>query len=175
MGTAALFAGVAGEFDAVDGKHVPTNEALGITGHQDLGEQGFDLATELGGKLGDVGVAGSAVATDGDELDVAATSLFYPTAGDDALAVGQQDDLEHDARVVGAGAYFVVLELGIQGLEVEFVVDQIVQCEGEAAGEDLLGQHHGQQEAVAVLGFVAGHLVREIIAINCMRFWHHKR
>ena len=35
---------------------------------------------------------------------------------------------------------FVVLEPGVQGLEVEFVVDQVFQCKGKAAWDDLLRQ-----------------------------------
>ncbi len=138
MGSATFFAGVGGEFDAVDGKHVSANEALCITGQQHLAKQGFDLGTEVGDELGNVGMAGLAVATDGDELDVAPTRLLNDAAGDQALAVGQQHDLKHDARVVCAGSCGVVFERGIQGAEVEFVVNQIVQREGEAAGDDLL-------------------------------------
>jgi hypothetical protein len=66
---------------------------LGIAGHQDLAEQGFDLGAEPGDELGNVGVAGLAVAAEGNELDVALACLFDATAGDQALAVGQQDDL----------------------------------------------------------------------------------
>jgi hypothetical protein len=54
------------------------------------------------------------------------------------VAVGQQHDLEHDARIVGAGTNFIVLELGIQCAEVGFLIDQLVQREGKAAGDDLL-------------------------------------
>lgn len=64
-------------------------------------------------------------------------------AGGQALAVGQQDDLEHDPRVVRTGSDFIVLEPGIQGFEIEFVIDQVVQCEGESAGDNLLRQDHG--------------------------------
>ena len=104
-----------------------------------------------------MGVTGLAVATDGDELDVAHTGLFYHPAGDQTLALGQQYDLEHDAGVVGAGSDFVVLELGVQGCEVELVVYQIVQCEGKAAWQYWFRQNDWQQQAVAVLGFVASH------------------
>ena len=48
--------------DAVDGKHLSPDQALGIAGHQNLAEQRFDLGAEVGYKLGDVGVAGLAVA-----------------------------------------------------------------------------------------------------------------
>lgn len=132
MSTAALFAGIAGELDAVDGKHVAPDQSLSIAGHQHLAEQGFDLGTQVGYELGNMGVAGLAVTTDGNELDVALAGLFDGPAGDQALAVGQQHDLEHDAGVIGTGSYFVVLKLGVQCSEVEFVVYQVVQCEGKS-------------------------------------------
>lgn len=37
------------------------------------------------------------------------------------------------------------------------MADQVVQCEGKAAGDDLLRQNHGQQQAVVILGFLARH------------------
>ena len=114
LAAAALFAGVTGELDAVNSKHVPTDESLCITGHQHLAEQGFDLGAQVGNELGDVGVAGLAVTTERDELDVALTGLLNRSAGDYALAVGQQHNFEHDARVVGAGTYLVVVELRVQ-------------------------------------------------------------
>ena len=144
MGAAALFAGVAGELDAIDGKHIASDQSLGVTGHQDLTKERFDLRAQAAYKFGDVGMAGLAVTADGDELDVALARLFNDSTGDQALAVGQQHDLEHDARIVGTGAHFVVLEPGIQCAEIEFVIDQVVQCEGKAAGDDLLRQDHRQ-------------------------------
>lgn len=87
----------------------------------------------LATNFGVVAVAGLAVTADGNELDVALACGFNRAAGDQALAVGQQDNLEHDARVVGAGAYLIVLELGIERAELEFVIDHVVQREGKAA------------------------------------------
>lgn len=55
------------------------------------------------------------------------------------------------------------------------MINQVVQCEGEAAGDDLLRQDDGEQQAVAVLGFVAGHVVRQAIAIHRKRYRSHKR
>ena len=43
MGAAAFFAGVGGELEAINGEHVAPDQALRITGQQDLAEQGFDL------------------------------------------------------------------------------------------------------------------------------------
>lgn len=86
MGAAAFFAGVGGELDAIDGKRVSANQSLGITGHQNLAEQGFDLGAEVGLELGDVGMARLAVTADGNELDVALACLFDGSAGDQALS-----------------------------------------------------------------------------------------
>lgn len=58
------------------------------------------------------------------------------------MAVGQQYDLEHDAWVVGARAHFIVLEFGIHGREIKFMIDKIVQCECETSRYQLLGQNH---------------------------------
>ena len=66
---------------------------------------------------------GLAVAAEGDELDVAHAGLFDATAGNDSLAIGQQEDLKHDPGVIGTGADFIVVELGVYGREIEFVID----------------------------------------------------
>lgn len=120
-----------------------------------------NLIAQVGHDLGDVRVAGLAVAADGNELDIARTGLLNGAAGDQALAVGQLNDLAHDARVVRTGSDFIVLEPGIQGFEVEFLIDQLIQCEGESAGDNLLRQDHGQHQAVEVLWFGAGHGVAD--------------
>jgi hypothetical protein len=117
---------------------------LGITGHEHLAEQGFDLITQATNELGELGVVGLAVAADGDELNIAKTGLFNAAAGDEALAVGQQDDFEHHAWIVSTGARVIVLEQGIHGGEVQFVIHQIVQCKGKAAGDDLFAQDNGR-------------------------------
>jgi hypothetical protein len=43
---AAFFAGIRGELDPIDGKHVFFDQSLRIAGHQYLGEQGFDLSAQ---------------------------------------------------------------------------------------------------------------------------------
>ena len=60
VGAAALFAGVAGQLDAVDGEHGLADQAQAVAGHEHLGEQRADLGPELAHELGDVGVAGRA-------------------------------------------------------------------------------------------------------------------
>jgi hypothetical protein len=128
-----------------------------VAGHEHLREQAVDLGTELAHELGDVGVARARIARQGHEQHVVIAGRFDLAAGDETAAVGQQHDLEHDARVVGAGAGGVVAESGVQRREVEFVIDQVVQCEFERAGLDLLFEHHRDEHAVALGGLVAGH------------------
>jgi len=70
--------------------------------------------------------------------------------------IGRQDNLEHDARIVGAGADFVIVEARTQCVEVQLMIDHVVQSELEGAALDLLGQHHGQQARAAVNGFERG-------------------
>lgn len=59
---AALFAGIAGEFDTVYGKHVLAYQALGIAGEQHLREQGLDLRRQLADEFGHRGELRHAVA-----------------------------------------------------------------------------------------------------------------
>ena len=61
-------------------EHVPANQPLGITGHKDLAEQRFDLGTKPSNEFSDMGMAGLAACTDGDELDVALARLFNGSA-----------------------------------------------------------------------------------------------
>jgi hypothetical protein len=109
-----------------------------------LADQGFELVAEAAHELGDVGTAGLAVTDDGNELEGALARLFNCTAGDQVLAVGRQDYREYDAGVVGTGSCFVVLEFLVQCREVEFVVYQVVQCEGKTSRDDLSRQDDRQ-------------------------------
>lgn len=74
----------------------------------------------------------------------------------DIPMIDRQDDLECDARIVGAGADFIVVEARTQCVEVQLMIDQVAQCKFEGAALDLPGQHHGQEARAAVNGFVAG-------------------
>jgi hypothetical protein len=42
VGAAPLFAGVGWQLDAVDGKHLASDQPEAVTGHEYLGEQGLD-------------------------------------------------------------------------------------------------------------------------------------
>ncbi len=77
-------------------------------------------------EFGDVGVARLAETAERDELHVVSTCPLDRSAGDQALAIRQQNDLEHDAWVIGAGTDFIILESRIENGEIEFVIDQVV-------------------------------------------------
>lgn len=85
-----------------------------------------------------------------DELHIAPARLFNGPARDQALAVGEQDNLEHDMRIVGIDTHLIIPELSVHGGEGNFMIDQVVQREAEAAGDDLLTEHHGQQQAIVL-------------------------
>ena len=91
--------------------------------------------------------------------------LLDPAAGDQAPAVGQQHNLEHDPGVVGAGAGRVVVEPGVECTQVEFVVDQVVQRKLERPGLNLLLQHNRDEHPAALDRLVACHLDSHINAM----------
>ncbi len=54
---------------------------------------------------------------------------------------------------MGTGATLVVAKALIQGTQVEFVVDQVIERELEGSGLDLFAQHHRQQPGAAIEDF----------------------
>ena len=56
-----------------------------------------------------------------------------PPAADDALAIGEQDDLEHHGRISRCTGC-VIAEAGIEVRDIEHVVDQMIQSVFEGAG-----------------------------------------
>ena len=64
--SAFAFAGVAGQFDTVDGKHLPTDQALLVAQVEDLSEQRSDLAIEARDKPGNRCEVRGAVTAQGD-------------------------------------------------------------------------------------------------------------
>jgi len=73
---------------------------------------------------GDGGVVRDGITRQRDEGDVLAAGAFYPPAADDALAVGEQDDLEQHSRRPGRGARQVVAVAGVEVGQIQFVVAQ---------------------------------------------------
>ena len=96
-GTAPGLAGVAGEFDAVDGKHLAADEALPVTEPEDLAEDVGDGLVAAGDEGGEGCEVGCGVAREGDEGDVFPAGTLDRPGTDEAAAVGEQDDLEQRA------------------------------------------------------------------------------
>ena len=89
-GAAAQFGGVGGQLDTVDGKHLATDQAVGIAHQKHLFEDLTNQVTQPADEGCDGGEVGTAVAAECDEDDVVLTQAFDATAGDDAACVGQQ-------------------------------------------------------------------------------------
>ena len=106
-GAALMFAGVAGELDAVDGKHLAPDQALAVAQVKDLGKDPDDV-------VGEGGEVRLGVATQGDEGDVVAADGFDATAGYDALTIGEQHDFEQHGGWIGSGTGCVVVESCIE-------------------------------------------------------------
>ena len=166
MRAAALFAPLGRQPHTVHAHPSLADQAQAVAGQQHLAEQRADGRPEFANEAGDVGVARARVAGDGHEQHVLLARTLYLAAGDQAAAVGQQHDLEHDARVVGRGAGDVVAELGVERAQVEFLIDQVTQRELEGAGLDLLFEHHRDEQAVAFDRLVAGHLA-DLGSLRC--------
>lgn len=113
-GAALLFGCIAGKLDAVDGEHLAPDQSLPITQVEDLGKDAGDVFGEAGDKPGNRGEVGLGVAGQGDEGDVVTADGFDATAGNDALAVSEQDNLEQHGGRISCSAGCVVVEPGIE-------------------------------------------------------------
>ena len=82
---------------------------------------------------------------------------------DDALAVGEQDDLEQHGGRIGGSAGGVVIEPGIEAGQVELVIDEVIERVFEGAGKQLPLQVNGKETGAGVDVFVAGHAVGAIM------------
>ena len=156
-GAAPGLAGVAGEFDAVDGEHLAADEALPVTEPEDLAEDVGDGLVPSGDEGGEGCEVGCGVAREGDEGDVFPAGALDRPGADDAAAVGEQDDFEQQGRWVGAGAGVVVVVVGVEAAEIDFVIDQVVQGVFEGAREQLQFEIDGKETRAGVDVFVARH------------------
>lgn len=75
------------------------------------------------------------ITREGDEDDVLTAGRLDVAAADDALAVGEEDDLEQHRRWVGGCAGGVVLVVDIESAEVDLMVEQVVECVLNGAGQ----------------------------------------
>ena len=100
-----------------------------------------------------------AVAGQGDEGDMFAASSFDVAAADDALRIGKQDDLEEHGGRISCRPRFVIAEADIKAAEVDFVVEQVIQCVFESTGQELPLQVHRNKSRAGVDVFVARHFL----------------
>jgi hypothetical protein len=156
-GAASMLAGVARQLDAVDGEHLAADEPLPVADGQDFLEQPRRLGTQGGDEGGDGGEMRLAVAGEGDEGDVFPAGPLDAPRTDDPLAVGEEDDLEQHGRRVGSGAGGIIAIPPVEGRQVQFVVDEVVQRMLEGARQQLPFKVHGQKPRAGVYGLVAGH------------------
>ena len=107
-GAAPLLRGVAGQFAAVDGEGVLADQ-VELTGvHQYIREHAGDFLAHLRDAVRDRGEVRAGVGGQGHEHDVALAAIRQLAAGDDALVIAVQHDLEQHRRVVGQAAGFIV-------------------------------------------------------------------
>lgn len=156
-GAAFVFAGIAGEFDAINGKHLAPDQALPVTEIEYLAEYGGDVIAQMGNKGGDGGEVRLGIAGQGDEGDVFSTGELNRTAGDEALAVGKQNDFEQHSRWIGGCSGNIILETGIKAGEIQLMVDEVVQGMLKGTREELPLQVDHQKPRAGVDGFVARH------------------
>ena len=97
------------------------------------------------------------VTGEGDEGDVFATHPLNGATADNALGVGEQDDLEPHGGWVGGGSGVIIAETAIEAGQVAFVIDEVVEGVFEGDGEPLSLQVHGKKARAGVDGLVAGH------------------
>lgn len=98
------------------------------------------------------------VARERDEGDVFAAGTLDVAAADDALTVGEQDDLEQHGWWVGGSACGIVAESGIQAGQVDLVIEQVIHCMFDGVGQELSLQVHRDEARAGVDVFVARHL-----------------
>jgi len=159
FGPAPLLGSVRGHLAAVDGKHLPAQQAHFAADQQHLAEQGGDLLGRVRNEGGNGGEVGPAVGRERHEDHVLATECFDLAATGDPPRIGQQHDLQQNRRIIGRATCFIVLELGVEDAQVEFVVDQEVDGVLEGAGENLVLKSHRQQHGLIVIVIdKAGHV-----------------
>jgi hypothetical protein len=130
-------AGIRGQLDAVDGKHLAADEALPVAQVEHLAEQTGDVVGQPRDEGGNGSEMRRRISREGDERDVLAAGALNAARTDDALAVGEQYDLEQHPRRVGRRTDKVVAVAGVEAGEVEPRVDKVMQRVLESAGQQL--------------------------------------
>lgn len=122
-----------------------------------LAEQRCDLIAQGADEICKGSKVRHAVAGQGDAENVLTTGASDAATADNALRVGQQHDLEHHGRRVGAGAGHVVPVAGIETRQIDLAIDPVVQRMLEGAGKQLPLKIAGEETRAGVYVFVADH------------------
>ena len=85
-GAALLFAGITGQFDAINSKHLAPDQALPVAQIENLAENVSDVIGETGNKSRNGSEVRLAIAGQSDEDDVMTTDSLNVAARDNALA-----------------------------------------------------------------------------------------
>lgn len=139
-GAARLFGCVAGQLDAVNGRHLASDQTLPVAQVERLGKDASKVVGQRRDKSGERSEARLAVATQGNEGDVVAAGGFNVTAGNNALAVGKQNDLEEHGGRKGGRAGSIIPEPSIEMGEIKLVVNEVIESVLKGAGKELPGQ-----------------------------------
>ena len=148
----------AGQFHPIDGKHFAPDQPLLVADEKYLTEELGDLVTERANEVGDGGEVRGGVAGQCNEDDMFAAGRLDVSATDDALTVGEQDNLEQHCGRVRGGAGGVVLVVGVEAAEVDLMVEQVVECVLDSARQELPLQVYCNQARTGVDMFVTRHL-----------------
>lgn len=159
VGAAPLLVGVARELYAVNGKHLPADQALAIAGEKHTGEDRRSLLAQLTHERRNRRELRSAVTRDRHEQHILTAQALDPPAGDNAAAVGEEHDLEHHRRIVGRGARFIVTEALRESREVNLGVNENVERVLKAAGNELGFEDNREETGTAVDQFEARHFL----------------
>lgn len=148
---------VSRELHAVDREHLAPDQTLRIADGGHAPEHVRDVGAERANEVRDRGEVRRVIAAERDERDVLTTRLGDRAAADEAVGVRDEDDLEEERRRVRGGAGGVVPEAGIEGREIDGVVEQVVHGVREGAGEELAREVDGEEARIRVDVLVAGH------------------
>ena len=113
-GAALLLAGVGRQFHAVDGEHLASDQTLAVAQAEHLSKDAGDVVGKTRDKCSNRGEVRLGVARQGDKGNVMTADGFDVAAGDKALAVGEQHDLEQHRWRIGGSAGFIIPEPGIE-------------------------------------------------------------
>jgi hypothetical protein len=121
----------------VNSKHLAPYQPLVIADEKHLAEHFCDVIFKNADESGEGGEVRGCVAGECEEGDVLLASARDVEAADDALALGEQYDIEqHDGRISYRTSH-IIAESRIEVSQVDLVVKQVVQSVFDSAGDEL--------------------------------------